>query len=140
MVKRMPFQRDDVVWSTRLRACTIHGAVDRARHTAENILELDPNCVGTHITLANIYATKGRWGEAADIRKLMKSKEAIKEPGWSWIKVKDKVTAFVAGDRSLLKVEDIYSILDFLASGQEVPTQELGSFLNNAEEIVLMTI
>ncbi|GLT38463.1 hypothetical protein SLA2020_127110 [Shorea laevis] len=135
MIKRMPFQRDDVVWSTLLRACRVHGDVDRARCSAEKILELDPNCAGTHITLANIYATKGRWGEAADIRKQMKSKGVVKEPGWSWIKVKDKVTAFVAGDRSLPDSEDIYSILDLLASRAEAPPQELGSFLNDAEEI-----
>ncbi|KAF2302327.1 hypothetical protein GH714_034114 [Hevea brasiliensis] len=91
MIKSMPFKKDDVVWSTLLRACRVHGDVDCGRRTAEKILELDPNCAATHITLANMYAAKGRWDEAANARKLMKVKGIIKEPGWSWIKVKDRV-------------------------------------------------
>ena len=128
MIEAMPFHRDDVVWSTLLRACRVHGDVERGRRTAERILQLEPNCAGTHITLANIYASKGKWREAADIRKLMKSKGVIKEPGWSWIKVKDLVFAFVAGDRSHPQGEDIYNMLDLLASRTELAdcVQETG--------------
>ncbi|RVW13489.1 putative pentatricopeptide repeat-containing protein [Vitis vinifera] len=116
MIEAMPFHRDDVVWSTLLRACRVHGDVERGRRTAERILQLEPNCAGTHITLANIYASKGKWREAADIRKLMKSKGVIKEPGWSWIKVKDLVFAFVAGDRSHPQEDGLVGLLSCCAS------------------------
>jgi pentatricopeptide repeat protein len=134
MIKSMPFQRDDVVWSTLLRACRVHGDVDRGTRTAEEILKLDPNCAGTHITLANIYASKGRWREAANVRKIMKSKGVIKEPGWSCIKVKDQVSAFVAGDRSHPQGEDIYCMLDLLASRTEIAIQGVSSLLNDVED------
>ncbi|KAF8410570.1 hypothetical protein HHK36_003101 [Tetracentron sinense] len=136
MIKNMPFKQDDVVWSTLLRACRVHGDLECGRRTAEHILELDPNCAGTHITLANIYAATGRWREAADVRKLMKSKGVIKEPGWSWIKVKDQVSAFVAGDRSHPHGEDIYNILNLLALRAEMAdnVQEMGSLLYNLED------
>lgn len=134
MIKSMPFQRDDVVWSTLLRACRVHGDVDRGIRAAEEILKLDPNCAGTHITLANIYASKGRLSESANVRKLMKSKGVIKEPGWSWIKVKNLLSAFVAGDRSHPQGEDIYCMLDLLASRTEIAIQEVGSLLNNVED------
>ncbi|XP_022751402.1 putative pentatricopeptide repeat-containing protein At3g47840 [Durio zibethinus] len=130
MIKSMPFHRDDVVWSTLLRACRIHGDVDCGRRTAEKLLEMDPNCAGTHITLANIYSAKGKWSEAADVRKMMRSKGVIKEPGWSWIKVKDRVSAFVAGERSYPEGEDIYGMLDLLASRVDITVQELGSLLD----------
>lgn len=120
MIEAMPFHHDDVVWSTLLRACRLHGDVECGRRTAGRILELEPNCAGTHITLANIYASKGKWQEAADIRKLMKSKGLIKEPGWSSIKVKDLAFAFVAGDRSHPLCEEIYNMLDLLASRIEL--------------------
>ena len=120
MIEGMPFQRDDVVWSSLLRACRVHGDVECGRRTAERILQLEPNCAGTHITLANIYASEGKWREAADVRKLMKSKGVLKEPGWSWIKVKDLVSAFVSGDRSHPQGEDIYNMLDLLASRTEL--------------------
>lgn len=134
MIKSMPFQWDDVVWSTLLRACRVHGDVDRGIRAAEEILKLDPNCAGTHITLANIYASKGRLSESANVRKLMKSKGVIKEPGWSWIKVKNLLSAFVAGDRSHPQGEDIYCMLDLLASRTEIAIQEVGSLLNNVED------
>ncbi|KAL5555834.1 hypothetical protein UlMin_038070 [Ulmus minor] len=84
MIRSMPFQGDDVVWSTLLRASKIHGNFDFGRQAALEILKLDPNCAVTHITLANIYASEGKWREAAELRKIMKSKGMIKEPGWSW--------------------------------------------------------
>ncbi|XP_042967319.1 putative pentatricopeptide repeat-containing protein At3g47840 [Carya illinoinensis] len=60
MIKHMPFQQDDVVWSTLLRASRVQGDVDCGIRSAEEILKLDPSNAGAHITLANIYATKGR--------------------------------------------------------------------------------
>ncbi|KAJ4957841.1 hypothetical protein NE237_024952 [Protea cynaroides] len=136
MIESMPFEQDDVVWSTLLRACRTHGDLECGKRIAEHILELDPNCAGTHITLANIYASTGRWRDAADMRKLMKSKGVIKEPGWSWIKVKDRVSAFVAGDRKHLRGEDIYSILNLLASKTELAgySLESGFLLHDIED------
>ncbi|XWS33794.1 hypothetical protein CRYUN_Cryun22dG0113300 [Craigia yunnanensis] len=130
MIKSMPFHRDDVVWSTLLRACRVHGDVHCGRRTAEKLLEMDSNCAGTHITLANIYSAKGKWREAADVRKMMRSKGVIKEPGWSWIKVKDRVSVFVAGERSYPEGEDIYGMLDLLASRVDISVKELGSLLD----------
>ena len=121
LVQSMPFQRDDVIWSTLLRACRIHGDVDCGKRAAEKILQLDPNCAVTHITLANMYAAKGKWKEAAEVRKMMKSKGVVKEPGWSWIKVKDRVSKFVSGDRSHPQGEYIYEVLDILASRAQIP-------------------
>ncbi|XP_030523686.1 putative pentatricopeptide repeat-containing protein At3g47840 [Rhodamnia argentea] len=130
IIKNMPFKRDDVVWSTLLRACRVHGDVDRGRLAAEQILELDPHCAGTHIMLANIYSAQGRWREAADIRKMMKSKGVIKEPGWSWIKVKERVSTFVAGDRTPLEHEEIYNTLDFLRL-DEIDVNDVDIFLDD---------
>ncbi|XP_011025837.1 PREDICTED: putative pentatricopeptide repeat-containing protein At3g47840 [Populus euphratica] len=129
MIQSMPFQRDDVVWSTLLRACRIHGDVDCGKRAAEKILQLDPNCAVTHITLANMYSAKGKWKEAAEVRKMMKSKGVVKEPGWSWIKVKDRVSAFVSGDRSHPEGEYIYDVLDLLASQAEMRIQEIDFLL-----------
>ncbi|KAK1376863.1 putative pentatricopeptide repeat-containing family protein-like [Heracleum sosnowskyi] len=131
MITTMPFQQDDVVWSTLLRACRVHGDVECGSRASQKILEIDPNCSGTHITLANIYSAKGRRKEAAKIRKLMRVKGLIKEPKWSWIKVKDWVIAFVAGDRSHPQCEYIYCVLELLASMDEFALEELGYLVND---------
>ncbi|KAI4369966.1 hypothetical protein MLD38_018357 [Melastoma candidum] len=115
MIESMPFECDDVVLSTLLRACRISGDVDRGRRSAEQILDLDPKCAGTHITLANLYSARGKWKEAADMRKEMRSKQVIKEPGWSWIKVKDSVFTFVAGAETPFQSEELDSTLKLLA-------------------------
>ncbi|KAI5383123.1 hypothetical protein KIW84_070512 [Lathyrus oleraceus] len=77
MIRNMPFLCNDIVWSTLLRACRDHRDVDRGRWAAEQMLRLDPNSAGTHITMANIYAASGRLEEVAHLRKLMKSKEVV---------------------------------------------------------------
>ncbi|KAI3450976.1 hypothetical protein Pfo_007641 [Paulownia fortunei] len=133
MIKSMPFERDDVVWSTLLRASREHGDVECGRTAAEQILQLDPDCAGAHITLANIYASRGKWREAADVRKMMKSKGVIKEPGWSWIKIKDQVSAFVSGDKSHPQCADIYNLLELIVSKEEITFQELASILYASE-------
>lgn len=133
MIRSMPFERDDVVWSTLLRASREQGDVERGRTAAEAILRLDPDCAGTHIALANIYSSRGKWREAADVRKMMRSKGVIKEPGWSWIKIKDQVSAFVSGDKSHSQSEDIHNILELIASKEELAFQELASILHVSE-------
>ncbi|KAG8383358.1 hypothetical protein BUALT_Bualt04G0004100 [Buddleja alternifolia] len=129
MIKSMPFEQDDVVWSTLLRASREHGDVECGRIAAEEILRQDPDCAGTHITLANIYASRGKWREAADVRKLMKSKGVIKEPGWSWMKIKGRVSAFVSGDKSHPLNEEIYNVLELIASKEEVTIPEFASIV-----------
>ncbi|EXC35441.1 hypothetical protein L484_026747 [Morus notabilis] len=125
MIRSMPSKPDDVVWSILLRACGVHGDVDRGRHAAEEILKLDPHCAVTHIILAKLYAAKGKWQESAEVRKILKSKGLIKEPGWSWIEVKDQISTFVAGDRSHPQCEEIYNLLELLVSKPENGTEEL---------------
>ncbi|KAK7277155.1 hypothetical protein RIF29_18306 [Crotalaria pallida] len=134
MIRSMPFHSDDVVWSTLLRACRVHGDVDRGRRTAEQILRLDPDSAGTHITLANIYSAKGRWKEAAHLRKVMKSKGIIKEPGWSWINVNDQLNVFVSGDQSHPHGEHIITILELLSTRREDARLEIGSLLEAIED------
>lgn len=132
MIGSMPFKQDDVVWSTLLRACRVHGNVERGKHAAERILESNPNCAGTLTTLANIYSSKGKWREAAHIRKMMKSKGLLKEPGSSWIKVKDEVSSFVSGDKSHPDGDHIYNVLDLITSGIDVYGQDVETLLYDA--------
>ncbi|CAN6478672.1 unnamed protein product [Victoria cruziana] len=114
MIKNMPFKPDDVVLSILLRACMVHGNIECGKRTAELILELEPVCAGTHITLSNIYAAGGKWKDSAEVRKSLKEKGVKKEPGWSWIMVKDRISTFMAGDRSHPRSDEIYTILELL--------------------------
>ncbi|KAG2265096.1 hypothetical protein Bca52824_072175 [Brassica carinata] len=119
MIDEMPFEKDDVVWTTLLRACTAKRDVERGRRAAERVLEVEPTSSTALVTLANIYSSTEKWKEAAIVRKSMKSKGVVKEPGWSSILIKDRVSAFASGGRSHPQSEDIYSVLESLVSGAE---------------------
>ncbi|KFK28320.1 hypothetical protein AALP_AA8G500800 [Arabis alpina] len=119
MINEMPWKKDDVVWTTLLKACKDKGDTERGRRAAERILELDPTSDIALVTLANIYSSIGKWKEAAIVRKNMQSKGVVKEPGWSSILIKDQVSAFVSGDRRHPQSGDIYSILELVVSVAE---------------------
>ncbi|KAL5165552.1 putative pentatricopeptide repeat-containing protein [Glycine soja] len=101
----------------------------------KQLLQLDPNSAGTHITLANIYAAKGRWKEAAHIRKSMKSKGVIKERGWSWVNVNDQLNAFVAGDQAHPQSEHITTILELLSANIRDAQQEIRALHEDVEDL-----
>ena len=44
MITNMPYSGDDVVWSTLLRACRLHGNVELGTLVARKLIEMDPNC------------------------------------------------------------------------------------------------
>ncbi|KAL6997823.1 hypothetical protein U1Q18_007948 [Sarracenia purpurea var. burkii] len=65
----------------------------------------------------------------------MKSKGMIKKLGWSWIKIKDQVSAFVASDQLHPECENIYSTLDLLTSREELTVPEMGSLIYDGKDL-----
>eukprot|EP01018_Ginkgo_biloba_P037964 Gb_20910 [translate_table: standard] len=110
-VHRMPFEPPALIWRTLLGACRIHGNMELGKHAAEHILLLEPKDAAAYVLLSNIYAAVGCWADVANLRKLMKDRQVEKEPGCSWIQIKNKVHAFVVSDRSHPQTEEIYSKL-----------------------------
>ncbi|XP_016713990.2 pentatricopeptide repeat-containing protein At5g04780, mitochondrial [Gossypium hirsutum] len=115
LVNTMPFQADGSVWGALLGAARIHKNVEIGQRAAEMLLILEPEKSGTHVLLANIYASVGMWNNVAKMRRLMKDCNVKKEPGVSWIEVKDKIYTFIAGDLSHVWSEEIYAKLDELS-------------------------
>eukprot|EP01018_Ginkgo_biloba_P029281 Gb_13717 [translate_table: standard] len=115
IINNMPFDPDAVMWGALLGACRIHGKVDLGERAAEKLFELEPQNAATYVLLSNIYAAAGRWDDVAAVRMKMKNRGVTKQPGCSWIEVKNKVHAFLVGDRSHPQTEKIYSTLEALA-------------------------
>lgn len=88
------------VWSTLLFACKVHKNVQLAEKVADKIFMIDPDNMGAYVILSNIYSADRRWKDAARLRISMRNKGMKKTPACSWIEVKSKVHAFVAGDES----------------------------------------
>lgn len=121
LMNTMPFQANASVWGALLGAARIHKNVELGRHAAEMLFFLEPEKSGTHVLLANIYASAGMWEDTAKVRRFMKDTNIKKEPAMSWIEVKGKVHTFIVGDRSHCRSEEIYAKLD-----------ELGDLMNKA--------
>ncbi|XP_031279386.1 pentatricopeptide repeat-containing protein At5g04780, mitochondrial-like [Pistacia vera] len=129
IVNTMPFQANASVWGALLGAARIHKNVELGQHAAEMLFALEPEKSSTHILLANLYASAGMWENVAKVRRLMKDSKVKKEPGISWIEVKDKIYTFIVGDRNHARSEEIYEKLD-----------ELSDLLNKAGYVPMVEI
>ncbi|KAF8392737.1 hypothetical protein HHK36_023086 [Tetracentron sinense] len=98
LIENMPIEADAVVWGALLGACRTHMNLDLAEVAAKKLLLLEPKNAGPYILLSNIYASKGRWEDVAELRKVMRVRNVSKSPGCSWIEVEKRVHMFTGGD------------------------------------------
>ncbi|PKA51216.1 Pentatricopeptide repeat-containing protein [Apostasia shenzhenica] len=103
----MPIKPTAAVWGALLGACRMHRNVDLGQLAAERVLELDPHDAGPYLVLYNIYASTGRWNDAAMVRKMMKESKLKKEPACSWVEMENSVHLFVANENSHPEMREI---------------------------------
>ncbi|ONK77559.1 uncharacterized protein A4U43_C02F7840 [Asparagus officinalis] len=116
LIKTMPLKPHASIWGSLLGSCRTYGNYELAKLSAEQLFEIEPNNAGSHVLLSNVYATNKKWQEVANTRKLLKDSGAKKEIGKSWVEVKNKVHVFVVGDRSHMKINEIYDKLEELGN------------------------
>ncbi|XAR65413.1 hypothetical protein NMG60_11009539 [Bertholletia excelsa] len=102
------------VWKAFLSSCRIHKNVQMAKWVSQELLKLGDSEAGLYILLSNTCATSSRWEEVGKIRNLMKERGIKKQPGQSWLQLKDEVHVFVTGDRSHQRIAEIYAYLERL--------------------------
>ncbi|CAK9203539.1 unnamed protein product, partial [Sphagnum troendelagicum] len=84
-IEKMPFEADASVWGALLGACKIHCNVELAECAAKRLLVLDPDNGSWYVLLSNIYAAAGMSDKAQYMRKSMKKRGSMKDPGPSWV-------------------------------------------------------
>ncbi|GAB2294417.1 hypothetical protein Dimus_028625 [Dionaea muscipula] len=99
-ISRIPTPTGGGVWSALLSACSVHKNAEMAEKVAAELFKVDPENIGAYVVMSNVYSRAKRWRDAANLRRAMRKKGLIKKPACSWIKVKSKVHAFSAGDKS----------------------------------------
>ncbi|XP_017975619.1 PREDICTED: pentatricopeptide repeat-containing protein At3g02330 [Theobroma cacao] len=129
LINDMPFEPDDVIWRTLLSICKIHRNVEVAEKVANSLLQLDPQDSSAYILLSNIYADAGMWDKVSDMRKIMRYNKLKKEPGCSWIEVKDEVHAFLVGDKAHPRCKEIYEKLGILVDEMRCYVADIDFFL-----------
>ncbi|KAE8668793.1 Pentatricopeptide repeat-containing protein [Hibiscus syriacus] len=101
MIKSMPVKGDSIIWKTLLSACKIYKNADMARRVAEEVLKLDPQDSASYVLLANIHASEKSWHSVSEVRKIMRDRRVKKEPGVSWLEIRNQVHQFCMSDKEL---------------------------------------
>ncbi|CAK9309193.1 unnamed protein product [Citrullus colocynthis] len=118
-LEKMSCKPDDRVWNALLGVCRIHGNIELGRKVAEHVIELEPQSSAAYVSLASLYAFLGKWESVEKVRELMEERFVRKERAISWIDIGNKVHSFIASDRLHPLKEEIYSLLEQLASHTE---------------------
>ncbi|PKA45824.1 Pentatricopeptide repeat-containing protein [Apostasia shenzhenica] len=113
-IEDMPINPDSMIWRALLGACAIHKNIEVGEFASQHLLELEPYDSATYVLLSNLYAVTKKWECRDRIRQVMKDRGVKKEPGRSWIEVKNEVHAFFVGDRLHPLADAIYVYLDDL--------------------------
>ncbi|KAG7583201.1 Pentatricopeptide repeat [Arabidopsis suecica] len=106
-IEEMPIEPTAAIWKALLNACRMHKNTELGAYAAEHVFELDPDDPGPHVILYNIYASGGRWNDAARVRKKMKESGVKKEPACSWVEIENAIHMFVANDERHPQREEI---------------------------------
>lgn len=114
VLKSMPMEPNAPVWGAMLSSCEMHKNVDDAEESAAVMFGMEGGATGRYMLLSNLYAAKGRWDEAAEVRMSARAKGLRKIPAQSWIEVKKKVHSFLAGRDVKLDMDRVYLVLEDL--------------------------
>lgn len=115
IIRKMPLKPDACVWGALLSSCRVHHKTSLAEIAANELFQLEPNNPGNYILLSNLYASRSKWHEVAKLRDKMKCIGLRKNPGCSWIEIKNKIYMLLAGDNSIPQMDQIVDKLDRLS-------------------------
>ncbi|KAG2698143.1 hypothetical protein I3760_07G136400 [Carya illinoinensis] len=110
-IESMPIKPDSSVLGALLGACRNYGNLEIGREIAKRLFALEPDNPGNYVLLANMLMRKGMMEEADEVRRSMGINGVRKEPGCSWIDVKNITSVFTVHDRSHSRTDEIYEML-----------------------------
>lgn len=108
---RVDHHEGALLWGTLLSASRLHGRVDIAVEASKWLIECNQQVAGAYVTLSNTYALAGEWENAHSLRTEMKRTGVHKEPGCSWVEIKDSTYVFYAGDLSCERGNEVLCLL-----------------------------
>ncbi|GAV76322.1 PPR domain-containing protein/PPR_2 domain-containing protein/DYW_deaminase domain-containing protein [Cephalotus follicularis] len=116
VIETMPFAPDAMVYKTLLNACKLHRNVPLGEDMARRGLELHPSDPAFYILLANLYDACGQCEFGEKTRRLMRERGLKRNPGQSWMEIRNKVHLFVTGDNSHPQIHAIREKIESIIS------------------------
>ncbi|KAL2346621.1 hypothetical protein Fmac_000621 [Flemingia macrophylla] len=114
VISSMPFEASASMYRTLLNACRVMVDKEAGKRVAEKLLALEPSDSSAYVLLSNVYAAANQWEYVASARNMMRKVNVKKDPGFSWVDLRNKVHLFVAGDRSHEETDVIYNKVEYV--------------------------
>lgn len=95
------------LWRILLSACRNYNNYELGAYAGEKLMELGTEESSAYVLLSSIYKAMGMWEDVERVRRLMNNRGVGKEPGCSWIDLKNHVHVFVVGDQSHPRIKEI---------------------------------
>ncbi|KAI3826875.1 hypothetical protein L1987_00934 [Smallanthus sonchifolius] len=118
LVKQLPVELPSYTWEALLSCCRVHENFELGEVVAQKLFG-DLNA-GICVLSSNIYAARGMWADAANVRTLLARRGVKKDVACSWIELKGRVFRFVYDDRSHVQLEELHKMLESLSAAMEV--------------------
>ncbi|CAN7128282.1 unnamed protein product [Brassica rapa subsp. narinosa] len=100
LMEEMPFEPDEIMWSSVLNACRIHKNQSLAERAAEKLFSMEKlRDAAAYVSLSNIYATAGEWENVSLVKKAMRERGIKKVTASSWVEVSHKMHDFSSNDQ-----------------------------------------
>ncbi|XP_061358566.1 putative pentatricopeptide repeat-containing protein At2g01510 [Gastrolobium bilobum] len=115
LMARMPFEPDEIMWSSILNSCRIHKNQELAKKAADQLFNMKVlRDAAPYISMSNIYAAAGEWDNVGKVKKAMRDRGVRKVPAYSWVEIKHKTHVFSANDMSHPQMREIMKKIDEL--------------------------
>ena len=112
-IEKMSVRPGPDVWGALIGASALFNNVEMAEKATRKLAVLEPNSNVWRVALSNVYASVGRWEDAAKARaEMRKSEELKKEEGWSSVDVRGNLHRFTVADTTYPESETIYEVLN----------------------------
>ncbi|KAL5860790.1 hypothetical protein ACOSQ4_002086 [Xanthoceras sorbifolium] len=116
----MPFEPDEIIWSSVLNSCRIHKNQELAKKAADQLFKMEKlRDAAPYVSMPNIYAVAGQWDSVSKVKKAMKDRGVKKVPACSWVEAKKSVHVFTANENSHPKMEQIRRKIEMLMKQME---------------------
>ncbi|XP_073125196.1 pentatricopeptide repeat-containing protein At2g33680 [Henckelia pumila] len=97
-IESAPIDHGLSLWRILLSACRNHHNYELGAYAGERLMELGSLESSSYVLLSSIYSALGRFDDIERVRRMMNIRGVSKEPGCSWIELKNQVHVFVVGD------------------------------------------
>ncbi|KAH6781727.1 hypothetical protein C2S51_007020 [Perilla frutescens var. frutescens] len=121
LITSMPYEPEANSWAALLSGCKTYGNEKLAARASEKLSEVAETKPGGYVILSNTYASRGRWVDVMNTRRLMSQKGIKKSGGCSWIELRNQVHTFYSQDETHTQWTQIHWLLQLLNTEFQSP-------------------